>query len=422
MNIVTIFDGDGDALCFGTVVSFEGEAYIVAPYREETDLYVLNRNNDRVDIDWSYRLSEYVAVYVFLQSPYGVDSIPFSHPKMGQEAYFIALAGDGDMIITTAVFQEVFDVYPKTGTAGVYVECEDDILDALDLESFVGVFAADDEEGSFLASALKVSNDGRLIAYIPWFDAYAYGDPSYVPDMTATPQPTNTPKPTATAKPTEKPTTAPTQNAGVSLSSPTPKPTPEETDAPAAKPTAKASGKDKNGNPVRTVFIILLSMIAIGGVTVLVILLIRKNSKPPKSGGTGTPGGGAFGEGIGYTMPVKMAQNSSQPRQEAGEFRAVKPVMLVGPDGNAYPLTHPIKIGRNPDNNIIYPPEYVSISLNHATLWIEGGKVYIIDTSTTGTYLERFHARIPSQSPVELVPGDVIYLGEMRNKFQIVQQ
>ena len=67
-----------------------------------------------------------------------------------------------------------------------------------------------------------------------------------------------------------------------------------------------------------------------------------------------------------------------------------------------------IKIGKSPTNDIVIDNDFVSRS--HATLKIDGGKVFIIDNgSTNGTQVNG--VRIQKDQPVPLKAGDVVCVG-----------
>lgn len=75
-----------------------------------------------------------------------------------------------------------------------------------------------------------------------------------------------------------------------------------------------------------------------------------------------------------------------------------------------------IKIGKAPTNDIVIDNEFVSRS--HATLKIDGGKVFIIDNgSTNGTQVNG--ARIQKDQPVPLKPGDQVSVGNQDITAQI---
>ncbi len=89
-------------------------------------------------------------------------------------------------------------------------------------------------------------------------------------------------------------------------------------------------------------------------------------------------------------------------------------------DGKVYRIGRKTVIGRNPGCNIQYPPNYPSISRYHAILQIENGRLFLCDLSSTGTALKRLRAVLPKGACVPVGVGDVFYLGEQRNRFEII--
>lgn len=88
-------------------------------------------------------------------------------------------------------------------------------------------------------------------------------------------------------------------------------------------------------------------------------------------------------------------------------------------NGRIYPVgENGVTIGRGPDNNICYPKETPGISRKHARVfWLNGQLVLLDLNSSNGTYLRS--GRIPPMQPVPVNPGDVFYLGEKVNGFEI---
>lgn len=77
--------------------------------------------------------------------------------------------------------------------------------------------------------------------------------------------------------------------------------------------------------------------------------------------------------------------------------------------------------GRDPSCTVKYPGDYAGVSRNHATLRVQNGKLILTDTSSTGTYLKRTGAAIPKGQPVQIGVGDVFYLGDQNNRFEVVR-
>lgn len=89
-------------------------------------------------------------------------------------------------------------------------------------------------------------------------------------------------------------------------------------------------------------------------------------------------------------------------------------------DGKVYRIGNKTVIGRNPDCSIQYPANYPSISRYHAILRVENGRLFLCDLSSTGTVLKRLRALLPKGTCVPVGVGDVFYLGEQKNRFEII--
>lgn len=91
-------------------------------------------------------------------------------------------------------------------------------------------------------------------------------------------------------------------------------------------------------------------------------------------------------------------------------------------DGRLYPIgNQPITIGRgNPAQLVIcYPGDTPGVSRNHARLYKERGRLMLMDcNSSNGTYVKNV-GKIPPMQPRELKVGDVFYIGEKKNRFEI---
>ncbi len=71
-----------------------------------------------------------------------------------------------------------------------------------------------------------------------------------------------------------------------------------------------------------------------------------------------------------------------------------------------------VKLGRNEDNDIVL--NHISISRNHAEIYLENGDFYIKDLkSTNGTYLNG----TPVEKPLKLTEGDRIFIGNTKLLF-----
>ena len=78
-----------------------------------------------------------------------------------------------------------------------------------------------------------------------------------------------------------------------------------------------------------------------------------------------------------------------------------------------------ITIGREADNSIRYPAQTPGISRHHITLFWQNNQLMLVDLgSSNGTYFNQT-GRIYRMQPVSVKAGDVFYLGEKLNCFEI---
>jgi len=92
-------------------------------------------------------------------------------------------------------------------------------------------------------------------------------------------------------------------------------------------------------------------------------------------------------------------------------------------NGRIYPIPpEGITVGREPDNHIRYPMQTPGISRHHIQLFWKDGQLFLVDLgSSNGTFLKTT-GRISPKQPVPLNPGDIFYLGEKINGFEISNQ
>ena len=97
-------------------------------------------------------------------------------------------------------------------------------------------------------------------------------------------------------------------------------------------------------------------------------------------------------------------------------------VCMGGPlMGSVYPITgdQPISIGRFATSVVRYPPDYRTISREHAQLYWDGNALMLTDCgSYGGTFLNDSDRLIPMQ-PREVRPGDKFFLSDSKNLFEI---
>lgn len=90
-------------------------------------------------------------------------------------------------------------------------------------------------------------------------------------------------------------------------------------------------------------------------------------------------------------------------------------------NGRTYSITaEGITIGREQDNSIRYPAQTPGISRHHVKLYWQNGQLMLVDMgSSNGTYYNKT-GRLSPMRPIPLNPGDVFYLGEKLNGFEII--
>ena len=76
--------------------------------------------------------------------------------------------------------------------------------------------------------------------------------------------------------------------------------------------------------------------------------------------------------------------------------------------------------GRDSSNTLKFPDDYKGISRKHATLQLQNGVITLTDISSTEIVLKSTRAPIPKNTPVRLEAGDVFYMGDSTNRFEIV--
>ena len=71
------------------------------------------------------------------------------------------------------------------------------------------------------------------------------------------------------------------------------------------------------------------------------------------------------------------------------------------------------------DNTIRYPENTPGVSRHHVKLYYDGGRLMLMDCgSSNGTFLQRI-GRLSPMVPTAVRQGDIFYLGERINGFEI---
>lgn len=189
------------------------------------------------------------------------------------------------------------------------------------------------------------------------------------------------------------------------------------------------AGSEGRGNDGIGIYLLLAAVLVCIGIVVGMVFGKKKN--------TGKKDGG---DQIDDTFPSFHLDTPDYPAPAAfDDFRSdsVSPMNPPGDgnkkklflacsggymDGRLYPIgDEPITIGRgNPGQLVIcYPGDTPGVSRNHARLYKERGRLMLMDcNSSNGTYVKNV-GKIPPMQPRELKVGDVFYIGEKKNRFEI---
>ena len=160
--------------------------------------------------------------------------------------------------------------------------------------------------------------------------------------------------------------------------------------------------------------------------------LFLKNKKGQPGGVNDVPQNPAAGQFIPYESLGETEPLPGPPNIPLGETQPVVPdiggslfLVCTGGymDGRVYPINADmILMGRDTSCAIKYPADYSGVSRQHAILRRQNGALTLMDTSSTGTYLKRISGKIAPKQPVPVDVGDVFYLGERKNRFEIVRR
>jgi len=164
-------------------------------------------------------------------------------------------------------------------------------------------------------------------------------------------------------------------------------------------------------------------LIAIGliGILILVILLIVVAAKRKPSQGDNRQPGNIGGDGVSPGAPVPSPgarEVVSGKRQQSRKLWLVAKGGCM--NGRVYPVgQNEITIGRDAAMVIRFPADTVGVSRIHAKLYWQGGQLMLMDcNSTSGTFLKR-QGKLTPMAPVAVESGDVFYIGEKANSFEI---
>ena len=94
----------------------------------------------------------------------------------------------------------------------------------------------------------------------------------------------------------------------------------------------------------------------------------------------------------------------------------IKNISIKPKKGFVFDVGDGIKIGRNPDSNILLGE--ATVSGKHCYIYVSGSSVYLRDMSANGTYIKRgFISVLVNNGITELRSGDVLIIGT--TKFRI---
>ena len=138
----------------------------------------------------------------------------------------------------------------------------------------------------------------------------------------------------------------------------------------------------------------------------------QEHAKPPES---------AQQRHVGPTEPLQREQTASPDNV----YKEPKPQFYLAAyggcmDGKRYPVGRSeITIGRYKSNVISYPEGTPGVSRTHAKLYFENNRLMLMDcNSSSGTYVKGM-GKLQPMHPVEVKYGDIFYIGEKRNSFEI---
>lgn len=163
--------------------------------------------------------------------------------------------------------------------------------------------------------------------------------------------------------------------------------------------------KEEGNGLLIPILIGVLIVVVVAAVVLVVVLVGRKNKKSAATSTAPSPGIGTPSQGV----PSQGGTGQFWLAARGGRM-----------DGRVYPVDNrEITIGRDVSSTICYPADTPGVSRVHAKLYREGARLMLMDcSSTAGTFLNRI-GRLEPMRPVEVYAGDVFYVGEASNSFEI---
>lgn len=183
--------------------------------------------------------------------------------------------------------------------------------------------------------------------------------------------------------------------------------------------------------PIAAVVVVFIIMaVVIAAVVVVLVLLSNKKKKQGSAASqiqTFNPGPVAAPVPnvvpTPHTVPIQYPQANEFPSVQAVPDKA-QTLWLAAKggcmNGRVYPMEKKeVSIGRDVASTIRYPADTAGISRVHAKLYWQEGRLMLMDcNSTSGTFLQR-QGKLTPMVPVEVRSGDVFYVGEKINSFEI---
>lgn len=168
--------------------------------------------------------------------------------------------------------------------------------------------------------------------------------------------------------------------------------------------------KEEGNGLLIPILIGVLIVVVVAAVVLVVVLVGRKNKKSAATSTAPSPGIGTPSQGVpSQGVPSQGGTGQFWLAARGGRM-----------DGRVYPVDNrEITIGRDVSSTICYPADTPGVSRVHAKLYREGARLMLMDcSSTAGTFLNRI-GRLEPMRPVEVYAGDVFYVGEASNSFEI---
>lgn len=184
-------------------------------------------------------------------------------------------------------------------------------------------------------------------------------------------------------------------------------------------------GISSDGSGTLSAAVLVGIIVAVIVLVILILVLAGKKKQPGRSPAGGTPGnaGTVSSPSIsapspGYGTPKGDGKAAADRERQSGKLWLIAKGGCM--NGRVYPVEQSeITIGRDASMVIRFPADTVGVSRIHAKLYWQGGRLMLMDcNSTSGTFLKR-QGKLTPMAPVAVQGGDVFYIGEKINSFEI---